>query len=430
MCLSAEKDGKYDVIANDAGDRVTPAIYGILNNESLVGLSAKQLSARKPNSVAFDSKGRILSNDADQHFQLDDDGKETKVSVEKVHTYFYKSMKEIAISYASADEVAHCNTVITVPMEFTKKQREFVKKCALTAGFHVHQIISETAASILAYAKIDQVEDLPQKIVVFRCGGKSLTCSLVLKSNGMVSVLHSINKDIGGDIVTDLLVEMLAQDFIRKFKLDPRETKRSKMKLKINAENVKHVLSTLDNANCYIESLCEGIDFNGNISRSRFDSELSKLIPKFTSPIEELLSLAQLEANEIDAVIFCGGTAKIPKLQSNIKSMFAKAECLNSINPDEVIAVGASIQASLLPDDCEDKADFNGQADIQATNYEIVYSIVNKDESEPTILIARQCPIPVRKSHHLTCEGTISVKMFLRSAQGEMTEMTEVNKIL
>ena len=96
-------------------------------------------------------------------------------------------------------------------------------------------------------------------------------------SGGMISVMNSLTKEIGGDQITEILIDMIAQEFIRKYKADPRETKRGKMKLKFNAENVKHVLSTLDNANCHIESLHEGIDFNANVSRSRFDSELSKV---------------------------------------------------------------------------------------------------------------------------------------------------------
>ena len=92
MCLAAEKDGRFDVIANDAGDFVTPTIYGLLDGESLVGLSAKQLRGRKPTSVAVDSKGRIGANDLTD-FSIEDDGKEKKVSVEKVHTQFYKAMK-------------------------------------------------------------------------------------------------------------------------------------------------------------------------------------------------------------------------------------------------------------------------------------------------------------------------------------------------
>lgn len=165
-----------------------------------------------------------------------------------------------------------------MPLEFTKKQRELVKKCAISAGFHVSQVISEPSAAILAYDLLQHDVVQAEHCLIFRCGGTSLTCSIVLITpGGMMSVLKSINKDIGGDLVTDVLIEMLAQEFIRKYKMDPRESKRGKMKLKINADNVKHVLSTLDNANCYIESLHEGIDFNANISRSRFNSEFGKV---------------------------------------------------------------------------------------------------------------------------------------------------------
>ena len=182
-------------------------------------------------------------------------------------------LPEIAVSFAT-EEVSQNNTVITVPLDFTKKQRESIKKCAITAGFNVSQIISETAAATLAYGILPQESF---KGLIFRCGGSSLTCSIISVNNGIMNVIKSLTKEVGGEEVTDLLIELLAQEFKRKNKADPRETKRGKMKLKINAENVKHVLSTLDNANCYIESLYEGIDFNANVSRSRFELEMSKV---------------------------------------------------------------------------------------------------------------------------------------------------------
>ena len=189
---------------------------------------------------------------------------------------------DIASSH-STETVNSQKTVITVPLEFDVQQRDLVSKCASKAGFSVSQVISEPAAAILAYniGQSEHHELTTQKCLVFKCGGKSSTAALIFVTGGMVSVQNYVSKPIGGDIVTDLVVELLAQEFKRKHKVDPRETKRGKLKLQMNAENVKHVLSTMDTANSYIESLYEGIDFNANISRSRFDMEFTKVIKFF-----------------------------------------------------------------------------------------------------------------------------------------------------
>merc|ERR1711935_820276 len=245
---------------------------------------------------------------------------------------------------------------------------------------------------------------------------------------------NSLKKDIGGDQITEVIIGMIVQEFIRKYKADPRESKRGKMKLKLNADNVKHILSTLDTANCYIESLHEGIDFNGNISRSRFDSEFSKILQRFVDPIDEVLAPTDLKPSDISKVILCGGTSKIPKLQSRISSLFEKAEILSTINPDEVIAMGAAKQASLLPEDYN-TSDLNENVGLRALNYDIVFTSNavetgdGNNENEPIVLISRNNPIPVRRSYHLSMTGkadSISVKVFLRAGNQEMKELIEL----
>ena len=112
------------------------------------------------------------------------------------------------MNFLGSDDVTQANTVITVPLDFSKKQREIVKKCAISAGFNVTQVISEVAAATLAYDVSQESHDLTEKCLVYQCGGASLTCSVVSVSGGMISVMNSIKKDIGGDQITDILVGM------------------------------------------------------------------------------------------------------------------------------------------------------------------------------------------------------------------------------
>ena len=209
-------------------------------------------------------------------------------------------ISDVALTYSTENDFS--KTVITVPLSFTPDQRKQVKNYATLGGLHVTQVISEPAAALLAYgiSQNDQTES--NTCLVFKCGGASLTATVMQTSGGMFSVLGSVTKEVGGDLVTNILIEMLAAEFKRKYKMDPRESKRGKMKLKINAENAKHVLSTLDNANCYIESLYEGIDFNSNVSRSRLDAEFSKILSKFIDPLHEVLDTVKIKPTDIDKV--------------------------------------------------------------------------------------------------------------------------------
>ena len=134
-------------------------------------------------------------------------------------------------------------------------------------------MISEPAAAILAYG-LGQTSPDCCTCLVYRCGGTSLSVSVARVTSGFVSILGTVHKTIGGEALTKVLADFLAGEFQRKHRVDPRESKRSKQKLMSSAETVKHVLSTLDTANCYIESLFEGIDFNTNVTRARFENSM------------------------------------------------------------------------------------------------------------------------------------------------------------
>ena len=151
----------------------------------------------------------------------------------------------------------------------------------------------------------------------------------------------------------------------RKYHADPYESKRSKLKLMNNAETVKHVLATLDTGNCYIESLHEGIDFNTNVTRARFDNEFSKKLQDMIEPIDDVLEATGLSADDVDKIVLVGGNTKVIKLQKYIKEMFENSEVLSSIAGDEVFATGAALQAGLLNDKWPAN---NPQPEIQGKN--------------------------------------------------------------
>lgn len=476
-CLAVSKDGRVDVVANDAGDRCTPAVVAWNGDEVMVGASAAQYGARNPlqcvqrnqkllalaanvnkfkdeideaveRSGAPNGPRIVVPSGTDRVLYHIDGGNgqaTKKIPPSSVHSHIFKYMHEIAASHAT-DNVDAKNTVLTVPFGYDSAQREAVSKAAEAAGFHVVQVVSKPAAACMAYSlgQLDNTEC--QKCVVYRCGGHTLTVAVVQVNGGMVSVMECKNfAGVGGDRITEVLADYLAVEFQRKHRMDPRESKRSKLKLKLNAETVKRILSTLDTSNCYIESLCEGIDFSCNVTRARFENELSKVLPSLIDPIQETLAAAGVNAADIDKVILCGGTSKIPKLKKSISGLFSgKAEILSSLSPDEVLALGAASQASLLNEPWKPKAAMMGDQDqaaaadptispsLQATSGAIVFK-TNLEGGDEIVLIPDKCPIPTRRSHHMTIPkdhppvDKLTVKLFLKSAADQLTELGEMS---
>ena len=254
---------------------------------------------------------------------------------------------DIAETHAADEEL---RTVLTVPLEFNQEQRNIISACAEKAGFNVVQIISEPAAAVLAYnlGQVEPANQAPFHCLVYRSGGASTSCTVVHVSHGFVSVVGHVEKRVGGDAATKALADYLAKEFERKYKADPRETKRGKLKLATNAETVKHVLTTLSTANCYIESLFEGIDFNANVTRARFENEFAKIMPDMLEPIEEVLSQTGLKASDVAKVILAGGNAKVPKLQRSVADILEDSEILSTIACDEVFALGAANESGLI----------------------------------------------------------------------------------
>jgi len=489
-CLAVSKDGRVDVVANPAGDRCTDAVVAWNGDEVLVGSSAAGYGARNPLHcvrhnltalrLSLDANGKnkeaveglldasgppnspkmFVSNDGRMVYHIDGapgSGQPTKkVPPASVQSHVFKYMYDIACSHGTESEggggggevsEGH-STVLSVPYEFTPSEREAVAKTARQAGFNVVQVVSQPAAAALAYGlgQIDNSDCF--KCLVYRCGGHTLTVSVVQVSGGMIRVLkcNQYTQGTGGDKVTAVLADFLAAEFQRKYKLDPRESKRSRMKLKLQAETVKRVLSTLDTANCYIESLCEGIDLNCNVTRARFDNELGKILPGFVDPVNQTLTEAGVKPSNIDKVILCGGTSKIPKLKSSVSGLFtahnSSVEILSSLSPDEVLAMGAAAQASLLTEPVRMAKDGDEELvspRLHATSGALVF-LTSLTEEEVT-LVPSETPIPTRKSHHMNIPkdtSKISVKLFFKDAEsgalqelGEMSleELTEESKL-
>uniref|UniRef100_A0A672YWX3 Heat shock 70 kDa protein 14 n=1 Tax=Sphaeramia orbicularis TaxID=375764 RepID=A0A672YWX3_9TELE len=345
-CVAIFKDGRADVVANDAGDRVTPAVVGYRDTEQIVGIAAKQGRVRNATNTVVKVKqvlGRSFDDPETQAHKV-----ETKCQV-SVNVLFCPT--ETAQSALDSDVT---DAVITVPFEFAHAQKNALREAAEAAGFNVLRLIHEPAAALLAY-NIGQ--DCPS--------GKS------------------------------------------SFRHDVSTNARAMLKLMNGADMAKHSLSSLGSANCFVDSLHDGIDFDCNVSRARFELLCSALFNKSIQPIRSLLQEAGLSTNDINKVVLCGGSARIPRLQQMIQEMFPEVELLSSAPPDEVIAVGAALEAGLLVG----KDGLNGEESetVDVSAADILLKEV--DECGATVfnvLLPSGTPLPARRHHVLSGGGDLS----------------------
>ncbi|KAI5718830.1 hypothetical protein M8J76_000837 [Diaphorina citri] len=368
------RDGKVEILANEAGDRVTPAVVTFSDTEEVVGAAAKS-------RLISQAKNTIIKNKRALNTELTETDIETIVRETKVDIATSKDMIEYKISYQessrvkafnpiqvatlilktlygiaksaihSEDETIDC--VLLAPVFFNHESRKRVRKAAQDAGWNVLHVINEPCAAVLGYNINTSQPEHNVKVLVYRCGGISCDATVIDIQHGLLSIVDSIHStEFGGEKIVKKLVAHLQEEIQRKYRLDISDSHRSVAKLRAAAETCMHVLSTLQSSNVFVESLYDGLDFHHNVSRARFESLIGGLLTSFVQPIEDVLSRSNITHDQINKVLLIGGPLKIPKFQSHIKSLFPLAECpgTTSINPDEILAAGAARQAGFLVD--------------------------------------------------------------------------------
>ncbi|XP_037973892.2 heat shock 70 kDa protein 14 [Plutella xylostella] len=362
-CLASFNNGTAAVIANDAGDRVTPAILALNGTEWEIGLPAK---AGQPNSKSsIKNNKRLINCDWNEDDLACVEGTSSCSIINDERLVKYEFTTSETTVYATPDDIAtkiyaklftnashsmrtegDLKLVLAAPLHWPESSRQRLAKCAELSGFDVVQVISEPAAALLAYNIEESSEDV--NVLVYRLGGSTCDASIVKVSGGFMTVEKNIfRSDLGGHCLTRDLADFIAQEFRQKWKLDPKESRRAMAKLQNHADNCKHVLSTLNSAHVFIESLLDGVDWSQNVSRARFENIISSKISSYIEPAQKVLEGFE---GKIHKIVLCGGSMKIPKLQSAIANLLPEAELLSGINPDEVIAVGCAREAGLLLD--------------------------------------------------------------------------------
>ena len=368
-CVGVFQNGRAEIIANDQGNRTTPSYVAFTDEERLIGDAAKNQANTNPNNTVHDAK-RLLGRNFDDPnvsedrklwtFNVVDAGSnKPKMDVaykgerhqffpEEISAMVLTKMKETAEAYLGETVT---DAVITVPAYFGDAQRQATKDAGVIAGLNVLRIINEPTAAAIAYG-MDNKTSKERHVLIFDCGGGTHDVTLLSIEEGIFEVKATAgDSHLGGEDLDNKLVNHFKEEFKRKFKKDLSGNARSLRRLRTACERMKRNLSSSTQASLEIDSLFDGQDFFSSITRARFEELCADVFRRTMVPVDKVLCDAKMSKGDVDEIILVGGSTRIPKIQKLLSDYFNGKELCKSLNPDEAVAVGATIQAAILSGD-------------------------------------------------------------------------------
>jgi molecular chaperone DnaK len=412
-CMAVLEGGEPTVIPNSEGGRTTPSVVAFSKSgERLVGQVAKRQAITNPDRTIASIKRKMGTN---EKIKIDD----REYTPPEISAMILQKLKADAEEYLG-EKISQA--VITVPAYFDDSQRQATKDAGRIAGLEVLRIINEPTAAALAYG-LDKENE--QTILVFDLGGGTFDVSILEIGGGVFEVkATSGNTHLGGDDWDQRVIDWMADDFKAKTGIDLRSDKMALQRLKEAAEKAKMELSTTTSTNInlpFITATQEGPQhLDMNLSRSDFNKMTADLVDKCVGPFKSAVKDSGLDTKDIEHVILVGGATRMPAIQDKVRELTGGKEPHKGVNPDEVVAVGAAIQAGVLKGEVKDIL----LLDVTplSLGIETLGGVFTK-------LIERNTTIPTRKSEVFTtaADGQTSVEVHV--LQGER-EMAEYNKTL
>ena len=403
-CVAVMEGGKPTVIANTEGVRTTPSVVAFTKTgERLVGDPAKRQAVTNAEKTISSIKRHMGT---DYRVTIDD----KKYSPQEISAMVLQKLKADAEGYLG-EKVTEA--VITVPAYFNDAERQATKDAGKIAGLEVKRIINEPTAAALAYGLDNENE---QKIMVYDLGGGTFDVSIIEIGDGVIEVL-STNGDtcLGGDDFDQKLTDYMLEEFKKQEGVDLSSDKVALQRFKEAAEKAKKELSSATTTNInlpFITATAEGPKhFDMNLTRAKFDELTRDLVEKTAIPVQNALKDAGLTMNDIAKVLLVGGSTRIPAVQDKVKQLTGK-EPNRSLNPDECVALGASIQGGKLAGD-------EGAGDILLLDVTPLSLSIETMGGIATRLIERNTTIPTKKSQVFSTAADNQSAVDINVLQGE-----------